>query len=68
MNFIHKERTSRQENTNNSRTIVAKLLDHREKENIMQQCYKLKDTTYFVGKDLSNETVQICKQQIMGSS
>ena len=50
-------------NSNNTpRTIVAKLLDYEEKEEVMRRRYKLKDTTYSVREDFSKETVEIRKK------
>ena len=47
-------------NSNNTpRTIVAKFLDYKEKEEVMRRRYKLKDTTYSVREDFSKETVEI---------
>ena len=49
---------------NNSapRTIAAKFLDYKEKEEVMRRRYKLKDTTYLVREDFSKETVEIHKK------
>ena len=47
---------------NTTRTIVAKLLDYKEKEEIMRRRYKLKDTTYSLREDFSKETVEIRKK------
>ena len=44
------------------RTIVAKFLDYKEKEEVMRRRYKLKDTTYSVREDFSKETVEIRKK------
>ena len=50
-------------NSNNTpRTIVAKFLDYKEKEEVMWRHYKLKDTTYSVREDFSKETVEIHKK------
>ena len=50
-------------NSNNTpRTIVAKFLDYKEKEEVMRRRYKLKDTTYSVREDFSKETVEIRKK------
>ena len=50
-------------NSNNTpRTIVAKFLDYKEKEEVMRRRYKLKDTTYLVREDFSKETVEIRKK------
>ena len=47
-------------NSNNTpRTIVAKFLDYKEKQEVMRRRYKLKDTTYSVREDFSKETVEI---------
>ena len=43
------------------RTIVAKFLDYKEKEEVMRRCYKLKDTTYSMREDFSKEAVEIRK-------
>ena len=44
---------------NTTRTIVAKFLDYKEKEEVMRRHYKLKDTTYSVRENFSKETVEI---------
>ena len=50
-------------NSNNTpRTIVAKFLDHKEKEEVMRQRYELKDTTYSLREGFSKETVEIRKK------
>ena len=50
-------------NSNNTpRTIAAKFLDYKEKQEVMQRRYKLKDTTYSVREDFSKETVEIRKK------
>ena len=50
-------------NSNNTpRTIAAKFLDYKEKEEVMRRRYKLKDTTYSVREDFSKETVEIRKK------
>ena len=50
-------------NSNNTpRTIVAKFLDYKEKEEVMRRRYKLKETTYSVREDFSKETVEIRKK------
>ena len=41
--------------------LVAKFLDYKEKEEVMRRCFKLKDSTYSVREDFSEETVEICK-------
>ena len=48
--------------SNTPRTIVAKFLDYKEKEEVMRRRYKLKDTTYSVREDFSKETVEIRKK------
>ena len=50
-------------NTNNTpRTIVAKFLDYKEKEEVIRRRYILRDTTYLVREDFSKETVEIYKK------
>ena len=44
--------------SNTPRTIAAKLLDYKEKEEVMRRRYKLKDTMYSVREDLFKETVE----------
>ena len=39
-------------------TIAAKFLDYKEKEEVMQRRYKLKDTTYSVREHFCIETVE----------
>ena len=56
------EEESVKSNDNNTpRTIFATLLDYKEKGEIMQRRYELKDTTYSVRKEFSKETVEIGK-------
>ena len=58
--FCVRRKASVKSNGNNTPgTIVAKLLDYKEKEEIMRRRYKLKDTMYSVREDVSKETVQI---------
>ena len=46
-------------NSNNTpRTIAAKLLDYKEKEEVMRRRYKLKDTMYSGREDFFKETVK----------
>ena len=45
-----------------TRTIVTKFLDYKEKEEVIRQRYKSKDTTYSVREDFSKETVEIRKK------
>ena len=50
-------------NSNNTpRTIAAKFLDYKEKEEVMRQRSKLKDTTYKVIEDFSKETFETRKK------
>ena len=44
--------------SNSPRTIAAKLLDYKEKEEVMRRRYKLKDTMYSVREDFFKETVE----------
>ena len=44
------------------RTIIAKLLDYKEKEEIMKQAFKLKDTGFYIKDDYSKETISIHKK------
>ena len=44
--------------SNTPRTIAAKLLDYKEKEEVMRRRYKLKDTMYSVREDFFKETVE----------
>ena len=44
--------------SNTPRTIAAKLLDYKEKEEVMRRRYKLKGTMYSVREDLFKETVE----------
>ena len=44
--------------SNTPRTIAAKLLDYKEKEEVMRRRYKLKGTMYWVREDLFKETVE----------
>ena len=56
------EEESVKSNDNNTpRTIFVTLLDYKEKGEIMQRHYELKDTTYSVRKEFSKETVEIGK-------
>ena len=48
--------------SNTPRRIAAKLLDYKEKEEVMRRRYKLKDTTYLVREDFSKETVEMRKK------
>ena len=48
--------------SNSPRTIAAKLLDYKEKEEVMRRRYKLKDTTYLVREDFPKETVEMRKK------
>ena len=48
--------------SNTPRTIAAKLLDYKEKEEVMRRRYKLKDTTYLVREDFPKETVEMRKK------
>ena len=58
-----RRRESVKSNGNNTpRTIVAKLLDYKEKEEIMRRRYKLKDTMYSIREDVSKGTVEIRKK------
>ena len=49
-------------NNNTPRTIVAKMLDYKDREEIMRRRYKLKDTNFSVKEDFSKETVEIRKK------
>ena len=68
MNFIQRQHSVRRikdvkfDSNNTPRTIVAKFLDYKEKEEVMWRHYKLKDTTYSVREDFSKETVEIRKK------
>ena len=44
------------------RTIIAKLLDYKVKEEIMKQAFKLKDTGFYKREDYSKETISIRKK------
>ena len=44
-----------------TRTIVAKILDHKEKEEIMKRAFKLRDSDFYMREDYSKETILICK-------
>ena len=44
--------------SNTPRTIAAKLLDYKEKEEVMRRRCKLKGTMYSVREDLFKETVE----------
>ena len=44
------------------RTIIAKLLDNKEKEEIMKQAFKLKDTGFYIRDYYSKETISIRKK------
>ena len=44
--------------SNSPRTIAAKLLDYKEKEEVMRRRYKLKDKMYSVREDFFKETVE----------
>ena len=44
------------------RTIIAKLLDYKEKEEIMKRAFKLKDTGFYIREDYSKETISIRKK------
>ena len=41
------------------RTIVAKRLDYKEKEEIIRRSYMLKDTGYYTRDDFSKETIPV---------
>ena len=56
------KRSIKSNSSNTPRTIVAKLLDYKEKEETMRQRYKLKDTTYSVRENFFKETVEIRKK------
>ena len=43
------------------RTIVAKFLDYKEKEEVMRWHYKLKDTTYSVREDFPKKLLKYAK-------
>ena len=59
---VRRKESVKSNGNNTPRTIVAKLLDYKEKEEIMRRRYKLKDTMYSVREDVSKETVQIRKK------
>ena len=42
--------------------IIAKLLDNKEKEEIMNQAFKLKDTGFYIREDYSKETISVRKK------
>ena len=44
------------------RTIIAKLLDYKEKEEIMKRAFKLKDAGFYIREDYSKETISIRKK------
>ena len=44
------------------RKITAKLLNYNEKEEIMKQAFKLKDTSIYTREDYSKETIPIHKK------
>ena len=44
------------------RTIIAKLLDYKEKKEIMKRAFKLKDTGFSIREDYSKETISIRKK------
>ncbi|XP_077492095.1 uncharacterized protein LOC144102811 [Amblyomma americanum] len=46
---------------NKHRPVIIKLMDHREKVNILKNCSKLKDTDYSISEDFSYTTRQIRK-------
>ena len=60
---IHIERAHRVGKSNNDkpRTIVLKLLDYKQKELILKNASKLKDTKIFINEDFCRETMQIRK-------
>ena len=62
MNFLQREEGVKCNSNNTPRTIVARFLDYKEKEEVMRRRYKLKDTTYLVREDFSKETVEIRKK------
>ena len=47
--------------SNIPRTIVAKFLDYKEKEEVMRRHYKLKDTTYLVREDFPKKLLKYAK-------
>ena len=58
-----RRREGTKSNSNNApRTILAKLLDYKQKEEIMRWCYILKETTCSVREDFSKETDEIGKE------
>ena len=44
------------------RTIIAKLLNYKEKDEIMMRAFKLKNTGFYIREDYSKETISICKK------
>ena len=44
------------------RTIIAKLLDYKEKEEIIKRAFKLKDTGFYIRDEYSKETISVCKK------
>ena len=44
------------------RAIIAKLLDYKEKEEIMKRAFKLQDTSSYIRDDYSKETIAIRKK------
>ena len=48
------------------RTITAKLLDYKKKEEIMKLVFKLKDTGFYIRNYYSKETISIKKKVMAG--
>ena len=62
-NFILNEHTALHEiKVARRHQIIAKLLDYKEKEEIMNRAFKLKDTGFYIREDYSKETISIRKK------
>ena len=63
INNVNIERAHRmgKKNTNRPRTIIFKLLNWKEKEHIIRNSYKLKDTGVYINEDFSAATMEIRK-------
>ena len=53
-----KQITAKKKKKNQPRTIICRLLNCKDKENILKNCRKLKGTNIFVNEDFSQETLE----------
>ena len=58
----HRGGSKQNKNGDKPRTIFAKLLNYRDKEEILKNANKLKDTGIYINEDFSKETTEIRKE------